>query len=101
MHTDMGHQMFCGKHNSQLALSQCMKATSIYGKSMQVQGLLAAYEDVLLRISAAGNLEEISRRLQTFIQLEASAEVGSTSISPEVSSWELEELTYRVVATVK
>jgi hypothetical protein len=68
---------------------------------MQVQGLLAAYEDVLLRIPAAGNLDEISRRLQAFIQVEASAEVGSTSISPVRASWELEELTYRVVATVK
>eukprot|EP00775_Hariotina_reticulata_P013032 gene13032-13161_t len=69
----------------------------------QVQGLVAAYEDVLLRIPAAGNLEEISSRLQAFVQLEANAisASGSASMSPVVASWELEELTYRVVATVK
>eukprot|EP00879_Flechtneria_rotunda_P032088 GHRR01035240.1.p1 GENE.GHRR01035240.1~~GHRR01035240.1.p1 ORF type:complete len:660 (+),score=243.45 GHRR01035240.1:528-2507(+) len=78
----------------------------------QVQGLRAVYEDVILRLPAAGSLQDIAKRAEAFIRLEADimpsklAAVrasGSTGTSIELTttSWKLEELTYRVVTTLR
>lgn len=73
---------------------------------LQVQGLRAAYEDVTLRLPAAGNPSAIYARAESFVQLEADLPsgpdaVGLGSVWPLVESWHLEELSYRVVSTVR
>lgn len=73
---------------------------------LQVQGLRAAYEDVTLRIPAAGNPAAIYAQAESFVQLEAVLPsgpdaVGPGSVWPLVESWQLEELSYRVVSTVR
>ncbi len=72
----------------------------------QVQGLRAAYEDVTLRLPAAGSPAAIFARAESFVRLEAELPSGPDSVSPGsvwpiVQSWELEELTYRVVSSVR
>jgi hypothetical protein len=72
----------------------------------QVQGLRAAYEDVTLRLPAAGSPATIFRRAESFVRLEAELPSGPDAVSPGsvwplVQSWELEELTYRLVSTVR
>jgi hypothetical protein len=73
---------------------------------LQVQGLRAAYEDVTLRVPAAGNPAAIHAQAESFVQLEAILPsspdaVGPTSVWPLIESWQLEELSYRVVSTVR
>jgi hypothetical protein len=72
----------------------------------QVQGLRAAYEDVTLRLPAAGSPAAIFALAESFVRLEAELPsghdaVGPGSVWPLVESWQLEELTYRVVSTVR
>lgn len=70
---------------------------------VQVQGLRAAYEDVLLRLPAAGSVDDICARSESFVKLEALTGCGPSpgSIYPRLSSHALEELMYRVVATLR
>lgn len=63
----------------------------------------AAYEDVLLRLPAAGSVDSICARAESFVKLEALTGCGPSpgSIYPRVASHSLEELMYRVVATLR
>ena len=68
--------------------------------------LRAAYEDVTLRLPAAGSPAAIFAQAESFVRLEAELPTpGPTavpgSIWPLVDSWKLEELTYRVVSTLR
>jgi hypothetical protein len=72
----------------------------------QVLGLRAAYEDVTLRLPAAGSPAAIYGRVESFVQLEASLQsgpeaAGPGSVWPMVESWRLEELSYMVVSAVR
>lgn len=63
-----------------------------------------AYEDVLMRLPASGLLEDITARSEAFIKLESTHSTGNGSpgnIWPIAPSWQLEELTYKIVATLK
>lgn len=71
-----------------------------------MQGLRAAYEDVTLRLPAAGSPAAIYSRAESFVELEAELQsgheaAGPNSVWPLVESWQLEELSYRVVASVR
>lgn len=70
---------------------------------VQVQGLQKAYEDVLLRVPAAGNPDDMFTRIDAFVKLEATMGCGPTpgSVYPRVASYQLEELMYRVVAALR
>lgn len=72
----------------------------------QVLGLRAAYEDVILRLPAAGSPAAIYTHVESFAQLEATLQswpeaAGPGSVWPMVESWQLEELSYRVVSAVR
>lgn len=72
----------------------------------QVMGLRAAYEDVTLRLPAAGSPAAIYSLVDSFVQLEATLRsgpeaAGPGSVWPMVESWQLEELSYRVVSAVR
>lgn len=71
----------------------------------QVQGLRAAYEDVTIRLPAAGPPASIFARAESFVQLEAVLPSGPEAVGnavwPLVESWQLEELSYRVVSTLR
>lgn len=57
-----------------------------------------------MRLPAAGPLDDITSACETCIKLEATHSTGSCapgSIWPIIPSWQLEELTYKVVATLK
>lgn len=71
---------------------------------VQVQGLCAVYEDVLMRLPAAGPVDDITGRAEAFVKLESTHGTGSSTpgnIWPIIPSWQLEELTYKIVATLK
>lgn len=88
---------------SGLICQQCCPL--LYLVPLQVQGLRAAYEDII-RLPAAGPPAVLYARVESFVQLEAvlpsgPEAVGPTCIWPLVESWQLEELSYRVVSTVR
>jgi hypothetical protein len=93
-------------HSVSIAMHVNLSAELFCLGCAQVQGLRAAYEDVTLRLPADGSPAAIFARAESFVRLEAELPSGPDAVSPGsvwplVQSWELEELTYRVVSTVR
>lgn len=74
---------------------------------LQVEGLQAAYEDVLLRLPTDVSLTVLCAKAEDFVKLEATLPAGPEDVArpgnvwPLVESWRLGDFTYRVVATVR